>query len=124
MKARIGKNAYTIIPDGTYYVKVISIEEVHWSYINTQAWQWTFEIAEGVYSGCRLQGHTNLHSSLGPRQKVGRWFHALAGTWLNEGDEIDTTQLLNITCLAKIFGCYGKSGKLANKIELVPKEDE
>lgn len=122
MKARIGQHKYTIIPDGKYRVKVISIVEVYWTYIKAQAWLWTFEIMNGVNAGCRISGHTNLHSSFGPKQKVGRWYHAITGAWLNGGDEIDTDYLLNKTSFAQIRVVFDKDKKPANKIELISKE--
>ncbi len=122
MRLKIERDGFTPLPNNRYLVRVVSVEQVEWQSVGP-ALRWTFEVLEGAYTGCRLCGNTNLSNSLGPRQKFGRWYHAIIGRFLVVGEQIDTNELVGKRCWAEVVLRRSRTGKPANQIELVPQEE-
>lgn len=120
MKIHITHEGYVMLPDGRYWVKVVTI-------VFQKAWkdygpalEWVFEIVRGTHTGCHVNGRTNLKNSLGPTCKFGRWYFALTGVRLKLGDSPDTDSLIGKCCWAKITAFHSASGKPVNNIDLDP----
>ena len=122
MKIRVAEDRYIPIPSGEYRVEVVSINETTWGH--RLALEWKFKIVDGVYVGNCLNGKTTLYAELSRRQKLGRWYCALIGRWLRQGEELDTEVLMRAVVgkIARSSVVLGTSrrGKPANKIELIP----
>lgn len=119
MKVCIRKEGFVQLPTDRYWVKVVSI-------VFQKAWkeygpalEWVFEVMRGRHRRCRLNGKTNLTNSLGPRGKFGRWYFALTGIELKEGQEVDTDALIGKCCWAEITAFRSANDKPANEIDLV-----
>lgn len=119
MKVCIGKGGFRQLPNDRYWVKVVAIIQTAWKEYGP-ALEWVFEIVHGASTGCRVSGKTNLTNSLGPTCKFGRWWFALTGVRVKEGEKVDTESLINKCCWAEITVCRSASGKPANHIELIP----
>lgn len=120
MKIRIGNERFTPLPAGYYRLRAMAIREnVDWPPYG-KALEWEFEVAEGPFTGCRLQAKMNRHSSLGPTQKFGRWYFALTGVRLKGGAEVDPQELVSKTCWAVVTQGRSSLGKPSNNVELIP----
>jgi hypothetical protein len=122
MKIRIEREGYTQLPDARYRLRIVAIRRTTWTF--GPAYEWEFEVASGRWSGCRLKGMVNKTNGVGPRQKFGRWYHAITGNWLKVGDEVDTGKLLGQLVWAEVHRTISKKGKPSNHLDLVPPDDE
>ena|GEM_PF-2591298 len=121
-----------VLPEDTYRVKVVKIEECtsSWEGVEKPALQFHFEVVDdgdydGQYVGEVVKAKAVIYPKLSPKAKLRQFAEVLLGHLLAEGEILDTDELVGKTCRLltvtnRVQGSDGKTREYTNVDKLLP----
>lgn len=103
------------IPEGEVLDARLANVELHeftYGGQNIQKLRWKFIVSGGEWEGKEIQGQTSTNFVAHPGCKAYNWATAISGRTFEEGEELDTDELIGLPCRIITAQKTGKDGRI------------
>lgn len=90
----------------------IELHEFNWQGQDIEKLRWKFVVSDGEWEGKEIQGQTSTNFVAHPGCKAYNWATAISGKAYEEGEELETDELIGLPCRIITAQKEGKDGRI------------